>query len=212
MRRLKRRRVRCVAWRPFMTLAQMLFIYLFLLFSVHGWFSVFLLNVDGLRGDWPSFCRTGVGRVGRVWSAREWIGCKIHLFSHWAIMPRATESTDSEIHSFSHWAIMPRATESTDSEIHSSSHWAIMERTDSEIHSFSHWAILTRPLERADSEIHSFSHWAIMTDFVSDCWLLYNFPPGTPRTESEDKLCEGAEFQRFSLRSRCGGNCGKAKV
>jgi len=79
----------------------------------------------------------------------------LHGFSHWAIMTRATERTDSEIHSFSHWAIMTRAT----------------ERTDSEIHSFSHWAIMTRATERTDSEIHSFSHWAIMTDWLL-CYLI----------------------------------------
>jgi len=29
-----------------------------------------------------------------------------HSFSHWDIMTRATERTDSEIHSFSHWAVI----------------------------------------------------------------------------------------------------------
>ena len=76
-------------------------------------------------------------------------------FSHWAIMTRPMEKTDSEIHSFSHRTIITRT----------------MERTDSEIYSFSHWAIITRAMERTDSENQSFSHWTIVAGDL--CYFLF---------------------------------------
>ena len=119
--------------------------------------------VVALRGDWAIFCHAGSGRVGRVRSLEIFrCGWELNLGHregrqwaiHWAIMTRATGTTDSELF---HWAIMTQATWRTDSEL---SHWAIMVRatwrTDSEL---SHWAIMVRATWRTDNEL---SNWAIM--------------------------------------------------